>query len=102
MRPFLYQRARGLAEAAQMAAGNAGTGVPPTMAATQYLAGGTTLLDLMNLDVMRPEVLVDITHLDPAGTRIERRNDGLYLGAFMTMATAAAHPEIRLRYPVVA
>jgi len=33
---------------------------PPTMAGTQYLAGGTTILDLMKLDVMRPEVLVDI------------------------------------------
>ena len=66
------------------------------------LAGGTTLLDLMKLDVMRPEVLVDINSLDPAGIRIERRADGLYLGAFVTMAVAAEHPEIRWNYPVVA
>jgi xanthine dehydrogenase YagS FAD-binding subunit len=102
MRPFLYQRAGGLAEAVQAAATRDGSHVPPTMAAAQYLAGGTTLLDLMKLDVMRPELLVDINSLDPAGTRIERRPDGLYLGAFVTMAAAGEHPEIRQNFPVVA
>src|SRR5438105_629635 len=102
MRPFLYQRANGLAEAVQAAATHDRGRLPPTMAAAQYLAGGTTLLDLMKLDVMRPEVLVDINSLDPAGTRIERRADGLYLGAFVTMAAAGEHPEIRHDYPVVA
>lgn len=99
MRPFVYRRAASLADAVRAAAGR---GVPPTMAAAQYLAGGTTLLDLMKLDVMRPEVLVDINRLDPAGTRIERRADGLRLGAFVTMAAAAEHAEIRRNYPVVA
>jgi len=56
----------------------------------------------MKLEVMRPEVVVDINALDPAGTRIERRVDGLFLGAFVTMATAGAHSEIRQSYPVVA
>src|SRR5438270_6369386 len=102
MRPFLYQRASGLAEAVQAAASHDGGRLPPTMAAAQYLAGGTTLLDLMKLDVMRPELLVDINSLDPAGTRIEHRADGLYLGAFVTMAAAGEHPEIRRNYPVVA
>ncbi|MBV8505336.1 MAG: xanthine dehydrogenase family protein subunit M [Alphaproteobacteria bacterium] len=102
MRPFLYQRASGFGEAVQAATSRNGSRLPPTMAAAQYLAGGTTLLDLMKLDVMRPEVLVDINALDPAGTRIERRADGLYLGAFATMAAAGEHPEIRQNYPVVA
>jgi xanthine dehydrogenase YagS FAD-binding subunit len=101
MRPFLYQRAASLAEATQMAA-NGGAALPPTMVAAQYLAGGTTLLDLMKLDVMRPEVVIDITRLDPEGMRIERRNGGLRLGAFVTMAAAAQHPELKRDYPVVA
>jgi xanthine dehydrogenase YagS FAD-binding subunit len=101
MRRFLYQRASGLAEAVQAAANHEGH-VPPTTAAVQYLAGGTTLLDLMKLDVMQPEVVVDINALDPAGTRIERRADTLFLGAFVTMAAAGEHPEIRRNYPVVA
>jgi CO/xanthine dehydrogenase FAD-binding subunit len=43
MRPFLYQRAGGLAEAVQAAASDDGSRVPPTMVTAQYLAGGTTL-----------------------------------------------------------
>ena len=60
---------------------------------------GSPLADALD---QRPEVLVDINSLDPAGIRIERRADGLYLGAFVTMAVAAEHPEIRRNYPVVA
>lgn len=102
MRPFIYQRASRVAEALQVAAAAAGSRLPPTMAATQYLAGGTTLIDLMKLDVMRPEVLVDINGLDAAGSRIERRDGALYIGALTTMAAAAEHPEIRQNYPVIA
>src|SRR6202030_523239 len=29
----------------------------------RYIAGGTTLVDLMKLDVERPQTLIDITHL---------------------------------------
>jgi xanthine dehydrogenase YagS FAD-binding subunit len=102
MRPFVYQRAGDVA-AAVAAASHGKPGEPPTMAAAQYLAGGTTILDLMKLDVMRPEVLIDVATVDPVGgTRIERRGDGLHLGAFVTMAQAGDHPEIRQNYPVVA
>jgi xanthine dehydrogenase YagS FAD-binding subunit len=100
MRPFLYQRADNIAEAVQ-AASTYGSDTPPTMAAAQFLAGGTTILDLMKLDVMRPQRLVDINRVERTGTRIERRGDSLYLGAFVTMAEAAGHPDIRRNYPVV-
>lgn len=101
MRPFLYQRADNIAEAVQ-AVGSYGSEIPPTEAAVQFLAGGTTILDLMKLDVMRPERLVDINKIDRRGTSIERRDDTLYLGAFVSMAEAADHPDIRRNYPVVA
>lgn len=100
MRPFLYQRPGNLAEAVAAAGGD--RNVPPTMATAQYLAGGTTILDLMKLDVMRPDRLVDIKDIDPAFTRIARRPDGMYLGAFATMAQAGDHPEIKRDYPLVA
>jgi xanthine dehydrogenase YagS FAD-binding subunit len=100
MRPFLYQRASDLADAVETA--SQGPGRIPTMAPAQYLAGGTTILDLMKLDVMRPDALIDINGVDPAGTRIERRAGGLYLGAFVTMAQAGDHPEIKQNYPLVA
>ena len=72
-------------------------------AAAQFLAGGTTLLDLMKLDVMRPERLVDINGL-PAqlGRHRAPAPTGLRLGALARMAEAADHPEVRRDYPVIA
>jgi xanthine dehydrogenase YagS FAD-binding subunit len=98
MRPFVYERPGGIP--ASVAAGQAEGQLPPTMAPTQYLAGGTTILDLMKLDVMRPERLIDIGNLAPG--RITSGPQGLYLSAFVTMAQAAEHPELRRDYPVVA
>jgi xanthine dehydrogenase YagS FAD-binding subunit len=101
MRAFLYQRPANVFEAIELAAADA-DGAPPTLAPGQFLAGGTTLLDLMKLDVMRPQVVVDIGHADPAVGHIERRGDTLFLGALATMAQAADNPEIKRNYPVVA
>lgn len=100
MRPFIYQRAGNLADAID-ATVPASSGVPPTMAPAQFLAGGTTILDLMKLDVMRPEALIDIRDLGPAGRSIEQRGDMLHLGAFVTMAEAAEHPAIKANYPLI-
>jgi xanthine dehydrogenase YagS FAD-binding subunit len=101
MRPFVYQRASDLAAAVGTASQGSGR-VPPTMATAQFLAGGTTILDLMKLGVMRPEMLVDIRDVGPAGRRIEERSGTLHLGAFVTMAEAADHPEIKRNYPLIA
>jgi xanthine dehydrogenase YagS FAD-binding subunit len=101
MRPFVYHRAGNLADAIDATAPGP-SGVPPTLAPAQFLAGGTTMLDLMKLDVMRPELLVDIRDLGPDGRVIEPRGDALYLGAFVTMAEAADHPAIQRDYPVIA
>ncbi len=101
MRRFHYQRAGDLAEAIE-AAGSDRSDLPPTMAAAQFLAGGTTILDLMKLDVMQPQSLVDINRVDGDAGRVERRADTFYLGAFATMAAVTDHPEIRRNYPVVA
>jgi xanthine dehydrogenase YagS FAD-binding subunit len=101
MRPFIYQRASNFGDAIG-AAGQGRGDVPPTMAPAQFLAGGTTILDLMKLDVMQPELLVDIRDLGPSGRRIEERANALYLGAFVTMADAAEHPVVQRNYPVIA
>jgi xanthine dehydrogenase YagS FAD-binding subunit len=69
----------------------------------QYLAGGTTLLDLMKLDVMQPNLVVDINDLANAGYgRIELNRNGLRLGALVRMAEAAEHFGIQSDYPVIA
>jgi xanthine dehydrogenase YagS FAD-binding subunit len=70
-------------------------------APAQYLAGGTQLLDLMKLGVMRPERLIDINRLARDHGAIETHPTGLKLGALVRMAEAAEHPVIRRDYPVL-
>jgi len=69
----------------------------------QYLAGGTTIVDLMKLDVMRPEKLVDINALanTPLG-QVDVGRDGIRLGALVRMADAAEHSAVRRDYPMIA
>jgi len=100
MRPFLYQRVASIADAVTAAAPS-GQSTPPTLAPAQFLAGGTTLLDLMKLDVMRPEMLVDIGDVRRTGPHIERRGDALYIGAETRMSEAADHPDLQRDYPLV-
>jgi xanthine dehydrogenase YagS FAD-binding subunit len=90
MRPFSYQRVGDAAAAAKVQAGAA------------FLAGGTTLLDLMKLDVMQPSIVVDINDLAREHGGIEAGAGGLRLGALVRMADAARHPAIRAGYPVIA
>jgi xanthine dehydrogenase YagS FAD-binding subunit len=70
---------------------------------SQYLAGGTTLIDLMKLDVMRPMHLVDINALEQSDLGSVRLGpEGLRLGAMARMAGVAEHPEIKRHFPVIA
>ena len=99
MRPITYRRAADAQAALRMAAGAAPS---HQMAPVQYLGGGTQLLDLAKLDVMRFERLVDITQIgDPRLRAIDARADGLHLGALVTMRQAAEHPSVIRDYPVV-
>jgi xanthine dehydrogenase YagS FAD-binding subunit len=62
-----------------------------------FLAGGTTLVDLMKLDVLTPQHVVDINALPLHG--IETTEDGLRIGALERMSDVAAHPGVP---PVIA
>jgi xanthine dehydrogenase YagS FAD-binding subunit len=100
MRPFEYTEARDLTEATRL---GYRTGQGETDAAAQYLAGGTTLIDLMKLDVLRPATVIDLRAL--RGNRenaVAARADGLHLSAFASMASVAAHPDVRRSYPLIA
>ncbi len=69
-------------------------------ASTVFLAGGTTLLDLMKLDVMRPARVVDIHKLRL--DQIEALPDGrVRIGAMVTNTALARHDTIRTAYPVL-
>ena len=101
MRPFSYARADSLpiaVDAARLSAPH-----PPANAApAQFIAGGTTILDLMKLDVMRPETLIDISGFVANHGKVEVDAKGLRLGAFVRMSEAADNPQIISQYPVIA
>jgi xanthine dehydrogenase YagS FAD-binding subunit len=103
MRPFDYQHATSRADAIRLA--NPYTlsqADASTAAAVQYLAGGTTLIDLMKLDVTRAATLVDINALAAEHSEIRADPDQLRLGALARMSDAADHPAVRRDYPVIA
>ena len=83
MRPFAFSRADTVQAAVNehlitdTQAGRASVHAP-----NQFIAGGTTLLDLMKLDVMRPQNITDINALEhtPSG-EINFGPRGLHLGA---------------------
>ena len=75
--------------------------VTPTSARAQFIAGGTTILDLMKLNVAQPEMLIDITQFEDFDV-VEARPAGLRLGALARMADVARHPVVMRQYPVIA
>ncbi|WP_086564066.1 FAD binding domain-containing protein [Streptomyces africanus] len=89
MHPFSFTKAASTREA--LDAGRRGG---------RYIAGGTTLVDLMRETVERPEALVDIAGLPLRDVRVTERG-GLRIGALVRMAEAAAHPKVRSLYPVI-
>jgi xanthine dehydrogenase YagS FAD-binding subunit len=102
MRPFQFARTDDV-QAAIRAYGNPrqddGTGVNSS---AQYLAGGTTLIDLMKLDVMTPGTVIDINGLQQSNGKIEFGAQGLRLGAMARMSQAADHPDVQKNFPVMA
>ncbi|NBB10349.1 xanthine dehydrogenase family protein subunit M [Pseudomonas sp. SLFW] len=65
-----------------------------------FLAGGTTLLDLVKLDVMPADQVIDVNHLSLK--QVEVQKDGsVRVGALVTNATLAHHPYIVEHYPVL-
>ena len=99
MRPFTYERV----DSATAAIAAFGPGAVGAASDSQYLAGGTTLIDLMKLDVMRPQTVIDINALDRTALgRVETNDQGLRLGALAHMSEVADHPVIKRDYPMIA
>ena len=104
MRPFAFSRADTVQSAIATQAVSQTPSDPATVHAPhQYVAGGTTLIDLMKLDVMRPRSVTDINALErtPSGA-IQFGPRGLHLGALVRMSAAADHADVRQNYPVLA
>jgi xanthine dehydrogenase YagS FAD-binding subunit len=105
MRPFTLARADSVDSAIHARRSiEAGTDLPPAVPVrSQYVAGGTTLIDLMKLEVMRPAIVTDINALENTSSgRIEYGAHGLRLGALVRMARASEHPAVKENFPVIA
>jgi len=90
MKPFDFQRAAAAKDAART------VGVRP---GAMFLAGGTTLVDLMKVDVLTPDTVVDVGRLGLSS--IDVSDDAIVVGAAVTNSQLAWHPVVRDRFPVL-
>jgi xanthine dehydrogenase YagS FAD-binding subunit len=91
LNPFDYERATDPAAAVSLLS-RSGAGA--------YLAGGTNLVDLMKLGVVRPDRLVDITGL-PLDNIEPLPDGGVRIGALVRNSELAADRGIRSHFPVI-
>jgi xanthine dehydrogenase YagS FAD-binding subunit len=89
MRLIQFQRATGVDDAVR--AGAAGDAA--------FLAGGTSLVDLMKLEVLNPARVVDVGRLDL--TRIVSEAGGLRIGALATNSDVAENGEVKAKWPAL-
>src|ERR1700722_12245631 len=88
-------------EDAEAAIATAGQSETAQQGATvRYVAGGTTLVDLMKLNVETPRTVIDINRLPLA--QVERTADGgLKIGALVRNSDLAYHDLVKSDYPVL-
>ncbi len=90
MKPFRYERAKDVVEAARLAA----------EPGAKVLAGGTNLLDLMKGEIEAPDLVVDINRL-PLKAIEETAGGGLRIGALATNTAVASDERVRRLYPLL-
>jgi xanthine dehydrogenase YagS FAD-binding subunit len=97
MQTFEYTRPTTIDQAIQSAARSK---TAQQYADVRFIAGGTTLVDLMKLDAERPSQLVDINGL--ALDQVQPApGGGLVIGALARNAAVAHHPAVQRDYPVL-
>ncbi|HEX3817246.1 MAG TPA: xanthine dehydrogenase family protein subunit M [Chthoniobacterales bacterium] len=97
MKTFALTRA---SDSAQAIASAAKASTAQQGAEIRFIGGGTTLLDLMKLNVEQPDALIDINHLSLG--KIEALSDGgLTIGATVRNSDLAFHPLVKKNYAVL-
>lgn len=96
METFQFIRAKDLGDAVQA---GAKSNTAQQGAEVRYLAGGTTLIDLMKLHVETPGKVVDINRLPL--DKIEQTPDGLRIGATVRNSDLANHDVVKRDYAVL-
>jgi xanthine dehydrogenase YagS FAD-binding subunit len=93
MRPFTYTKVNTAADAVRAVA----AGAP----GTRFIAGGTTLYDLMKLNVETPAAVVDVTGLRDLDRIDTSGQSEIVLGALARMSDVAADARIVAEYPAL-
>jgi xanthine dehydrogenase YagS FAD-binding subunit len=97
MQTFSFQRATSNDQAVRLASA---AGTAQQGAQVRFIAGGTTLTDLMKLGVETPTQLVDINRLALAEIR-PSADGGLSVGALVRNSDMAHHPRLAQDYPAL-
>jgi xanthine dehydrogenase YagS FAD-binding subunit len=97
MHAFEYTRPADVTSAATAAAS---ANTAQQGAEIRFIAGGTTLIDLMKLNVEQPHILIDLNRL-PLGDVETLPDGGLKIGAIVRNSNLAHHPAVLRDYPVL-
>ena len=89
MKDFDYVLAQSIEEAAQYGKGRN----------ARYIAGGTLLVDLMRLNVERPDVVIDLNQALSSEIHVEDRR--LLIGALARNSDLAHHERVQTDYPAL-
>lgn len=68
----------------------------------KLLAGGQSLIPLLNMRLAHPEVIVDLNPLEPQLSYVRKDGDMLRLGAMTRHYSLRTHPEIEQHCPIIA
>jgi len=90
MQAFHYEKASDVAGAVNSA----------SVGGVKFVAGGTTLIDLMKLNVEQPTGLLDINHL-PLDQIEPMPDGGLKIGAMVRNSDLAHHADVQQQYAVL-
>jgi CO/xanthine dehydrogenase FAD-binding subunit len=91
--PFAYEEPRSVEEALELLARYGDE--------AKVLAGGQSLIPLLNFRLARPERLVDVNRIDELAY-IRRENGELHIGAVTRMATLEHSPLVAAHWPLLA
>lgn len=88
MRPFNFEKVKSAAEASTMKS-----------AVSQYIAGGTNLVDLMKKNIAQPEKLIDIT--TALSDSVSYQNNILQIGAMASNSKVANNKDVIEKFPLI-
>lgn len=69
---------------------------------TKLLAGGQSLMPVLNMRLSAPDVIVDLNHLAPELSTVQEVSETLHIGAMTRHYQLESHPVLGARAPIIA